>query len=66
MGHHRDDNACEVGCLLASSWVVVVRRSGFVWSRVDSSFERSCAVVLAGSGAGCYGVQSGRCFFFLI
>ena len=29
-----DDGACEVGYLSASSWVVVARRDGFLWSRV--------------------------------
>ena len=32
----------------------------------ELSFESSCAVALAGGGAGRYGAQSGRCFFFLI
>ena len=77
-----DDGACEVGCLSASSWVVVVRGM-VVFYRVELSyatvlmfqsnrllfelsFESSCAVALAGGGAGRYGAQSGRCFFFLI
>ena len=30
-----DDDACEAGCLSASSWIVVARRGGFVWSRVE-------------------------------
>jgi len=31
----RDDGACEAGCMSASSWIVVARRGGFVWSRVE-------------------------------
>ena len=30
----RDDDACEVGCLSASSWVVA-HRGGFVWSQIE-------------------------------
>ena len=74
--------ACEVGCLSASSWVVVVwgmvifYRVELSYATVlmfqsnrlsfELSFKSSCAVALAGGGAGRYGAQSGRCFFFLI
>ena len=30
-----DNDACEVGYLSASSWVVVAWRGDFVWSRVE-------------------------------